>query len=889
LAAWTVALAHGTPYEAEHRLRAKDGVYRWFLGRALPIADENGSIAHWFGTATDIDEQKRTLEAQRRLTEQLQVVVDATDRLSNSLDAQESLQTLCELIAPRFADWMAVNLIEADGRIRNVALVHADPSKADAVATLRGTYYLDPSVRGAVVSVLQTNEPVLTSNYTSSEDDLRPAFAEQRKALGELGLASVIGVPLLVRGRTIGVLTTVWSQSDKRYSEAEIPFFQELAKRAAVAFDDAARHSAAHVSTEIARRIMQSSDDCIAVLSHDAHLMTVNDQGAATFARAGALLELGCEWSACWRSEDRPLVDAALTAARAGSIGTYQGRLRGAHRTPQWWDVVVTPIMNVAGTPTQLLAVSRNITRQKDHESSLEAIAARYRAFADAIPAIAFTATAKGTLDFVNDRWIQYSGMSSQVSLERGLVDVTHPGEASTLTEDWFDAIERGLAPETETRLRRAADGVYRWHLIRAVPIRNSDGKVVQWFGTGTDIDDQKRAEAAIVEARDAALQAALVKSQFVATMSHEIRTPISGVIGMAELLLITRLSDEQREYASVVRDSGQSLLRVVNDILDYSKLDAGKLQLESVEFDVASQVRSVAALLRAQIELKRIELTMRVDPDVASSVIGDPGRVRQILVNLVGNAVKFTPAGGRVDVHVASVVSNSGPTRLRFAVEDNGVGIAANVQSRLFEAFSQGDGSTTRKYGGTGLGLSICKQLVELMGGTIGLQSELGRGSIFSFSIDFALVERNSTPAASTSDLTELRTTALNRKDKILLVEDNDINTLLAQRQFQQLGYTISTASNGREALASLRDGQFDLVFMDCHMPEMDGFEATQAIRRLELGGERRLPIVAMTADAQMEDQTACLAAGMDDYLSKPVSLAQLSEVLARWLPIPT
>jgi PAS domain S-box-containing protein len=885
---WSASLASGASFEAEYRLRRADGTHRWFLSRALPIRDDAGSIVTWLGTATDIDDQKRSLEAQRRLTEQLQCIVQATSRLSDALDTPHLLQELCELIVPRFADWMAVNLVEADGRIRNVALAQGNPAKAEAAAALRNTYYIDPSQRGAIVRVIETQRSWLTSNYTSTDGDFSPAYADKRWAVGELGLSSVICVPILVGGKVFGTITVVWSESDQRYSQAEVPFFEELAKRTATGFDDAARHNVARINDAISRRIMQSTESCLAVLTLDGRLLTVNEQGAAGFAAAGTELTSDCDWLACWRPEDRCAVRAALAGAGTGSTGNYQGALAGDDAAkPQWWDVVVTPIATADdGPPTHLLAISRNITRQKTHESALLASAERYRAFANAIPAIAFTATRDGVLDFVNDRWMEYTGLSFHLSLGQGLMSVTHPAERSTLTAEWFAAVGAGREHETETRLRRAADGVYRWHLMRAVPIYDSGGRIVQWFGTGTDIDDQKRAAAALAEARDVALGAAMMKSQFVATMSHEIRTPISGVIGMTELLLITSLSDEQREYANVVRDSGQSLLRVINDVLDYSKLDAGKLELESLEFHVAHQITAVVNLLGAQARAKRVTLSWSLGPGVPAMVVGDPGRLRQILVNLVGNAVKFTPAEGTVDVTVTRAESAGDEARLRFEVKDSGIGIEPEAQARLFDAFSQAEDSTARKYGGTGLGLSICKQLVTLMNGVLGVESAPGKGSTFWFSIDYGRAAPSLTPPATAAPGGERRATVPARRHKILLVEDNEINALVALRQFKQLGYRIDIASNGRAALEALETTRFDLVFMDCHMPEMDGFEATREIRRLESGSERRLPIVAMTADAQVQDQTACLAAGMDDYLSKPSSLAQIRAVLERWLP---
>jgi signal transduction histidine kinase len=391
-----------------------------------------------------------------------------------------------------------------------------------------------------------------------------------------------------------------------------------------------------------------------------------------------------------------------------------------------------------------------------------------------------------------------------------------------------------------------------------------------------------------IAEARDEALHAASAKAAFLAAMSHEIRTPMSGVVGMSELLLLTTLTDEQRSYATVAHDSGQSLLRVINDILDFSKIEAGKLDLEAVAFGPASQVESVVALLRNGAEGKGVTLCSQVAENVPDVVMGDPGRVRQILLNFVGNALKFTPAGGvvRVDVIAESRVDER--VGIRYTVRDTGIGIAPDVQARLFEPFAQANAGIARKFGGTGLGLSICKQLVVLMGGTIGVESVAGEGASFWFLIPFvpsdaALHIRDATPR----DDGDRRTTVRARTERILLVEDDDVTVMLAKLQFKRLGFEVMTACNGLDACRAVQAADYDLIFMDCQMPKMDGFEATKQIRKLEAGTARRVPIVAMTADAHDTARDACLAAGMNDYVSKPTTLASLGTIFERWLPL--
>ncbi|HYM11446.1 MAG TPA: response regulator [Bryobacterales bacterium] len=676
----------------------------------------------------------------------------------------------------------------------------------------------------------------------------------------------------------------------------------------------------------------------------------------------------------------------------------------------------VRDLWQVADRQAKLEAVNAGVERQvQERTSELQESEERFRSLSVSSPVAVFQTDAQGRTLYTNPRWQEISGQPPEESLGDGWTSVIHPEDRERAKADLLEAIRSRSDFSHEVRIA-TAEGNVRWIHAQGRPIFSANGTLTGCVGSIEDISQRRHAQEELQQAKEAAEAANRARGEFVANMSHEIRTPLNGIVGMTELALETELTTEQREYLEMVKTSSDSLLRVINDILDFSKIEADKLDLEQIDFDLEETLHQVmkGSALRAQ--QKGLELALRIAPGTPVAVAGDPGRLRQILANLIGNAVKFTERGEVVVSAEAEELTNAEVT-LHFSVSDTGIGIPAEKQGQIFDSFSQADSSTTRRYGGTGLGLTICSRLAALMGGKIRVESEPGRGSVFHFTArlglptspalrpgrrwavnlreilvlvvednathrrillemfdrwqmkamgadsaeralgmmkraeaagkpfrllltdsglpdadGFALVERVRkepelagtaiimltaaglrgeaarcrklgvgaylTKPVRPSELLDAIITVLGeppaeeasaklvtrhslREDRralrILLAEDNEVNQRLAVRMLEKRGHSVVVAPHGREALAALERERFDVVLMDMHMPEMDGAEATAAIREKERAGGGHIPILALTANAMKGDREQCLEAGMDGYVAKPIRPEEL------------
>ena len=565
----------------------------------------------------------------------------------------------------------------------------------------------------------------------------------------------------------------------------------------------------------------------------------------------------------------------------AGDIRTYKMEKRYFRKSGEavWALLNVSLVRTPEGVPIHFISQIEDITDRKRAEIATQEAEVKFRAVFDYNPNMSVLVThPERTIAEVNDACLAGFRLSRKQVVGRQTSEL---GVWPT-PEDYERFLQflksSNWTQGFETTLRRGDGSLF---LAKINSNAFTLGGRTYLLHLIEDCTERQRIKAELLHAKEAAESANRAKSDFLATMSHEIRTPLNGLFGFVDLLLDTPLNAEQREAVNIIKRSGDALLDIINDILDFSKIEAGKLMLEEARYNLRTVCEDVVALMKPKAAEKGLPLTLEYASDTASELMGDAARVRQILLNLTGNAVKFTSRGG---VHIDVRLVHTG--EIKISVTDSGDGIAEEIQDKLFERFTQADSSTTRRYGGTGLGLAICKRLTELMGAKIGLTSELGVGSTFWFTQPAKAI-----PAGSMreDEGTHLSARAISRlvqtaqRIRVLLADDNEVNRLLGKRLLERAGCSVETANDGKEAVALLENSSFDLIFMDCHMPRMDGFEATRILRQTQ-ADSRRIPIIALTASVTARDREACLNAGMDDFLGKPLDVEQLYVMVEKW-----
>ncbi len=868
-----------------------------------------------------------------------------------------------------------------------------------------------------VLILLERNLSLEATNLDEADGNIRRALQEVRSASSRLWQQyREIAVEITNRWQEVNLLVLA-----SCLLAAFLAFLLRAYHRDLMERKEAER--ALRESEERYRRLVEVSPDAILV-HREGKILFVNSTGVSLFGAESAKNILGTDLKSL-STEDDAEMNWAQIRNEAGEVRPTHHRFSRLDGKQIDVEIVATEFAYQDHPAVQM--VVRDITELKQQSVALAASEKRFLSLFENVSEGVYRSSSDGKILEANPALVAMLGYDSIEDLRQTSIE----------TDLYVDPVDRSLAIHQlqidgalnnfELRLRRN-DGTILTVLENARVVKSADGEIEFYEGTLTDISHMKQVEAALVEARDEALHASRLKSEFLANVSHEIRTPMNGIIGMTDLLSDTALDTEQREYADAVRRSAQYLMNIINDVLDFSKIEAGRVEIEKIEFQLRESVEDVVELLAEQAQEKNLDFAATFDTDLPATFIGDPYRIQQVITNLTGNAIKFTAAGQVViRVHISRKEGNN--CDIEVEVLDTGIGIEPGLKLHLFQPFTQGDGSTTRRFGGTGLGLAISRQLVEMMGGQIGTELRSGGGSRFWFRVPlqiaseraaitltrmdwtkarralvaiprheqwesarhviqglgfdvtaatsgqelilragdaqaqnepFALIlvhdeladmssvtlanllvgagidpsrsllrlvrirdraiqrEHDSLFAATLSDpfrqsnlievieglsatpepsseLLELShrlvEEALSRTDsssRILIAEDNLINQRVAIRMLEKLGLFADIVDNGAKAVEALKATAYPLVLMDCQMPEMDGFEATRTIREWETAEHLpRTPILAMTAHAMPGDRERCLESGMDDYISKPISLAVLEKTLSRWIDL--
>ena len=616
-------------------------------------------------------------------------------------------------------------------------------------------------------------------------------------------------------------------------------------------------------------RLLAIADDAV-IVADDAHRIVLFNEGAARIFGHGPADVLG--------QPIEQLLPPAAAAHHAQLMLEFGASPRAARRMGERRDIhgrradgslfdAEASISHLAIDGRMFFtAILRDVSEQRRAERALAASEARFRGLAEAAPVGIFQNDGEGLFRYVNDRWSAIADMSAGEAAGVGWMRALHPGDRARVREAWIEALA-GRSPFTLRFRFLRPDGTETWVMGNAV--RQAEG----WIGTVTDVTESHHQSLALERAKSEAEAAARAKSLFLANMSHEIRTPLNAVIGMTTLLLDTPMSDDQRDFAHTIRTSGENLLEIINDILDYSKADVGKLEIEQRPFDLRRCIEESLDLVAPRAMEKGLNLAYLIEDGTPEQVVGDPARLRQVVANLLSNAVKFTHQG-EVLVAVDGEPVDDERHRVRIAVRDTGIGIAADQLPRLFQSFTQVDASTTRKYGGTGLGLAISRRLAELMGGTVEAVSQPGAGSTFTVT-----VQLRRAPAAEGAHFLQRNAPALAGR-RILIVDDNLTNRRIVTQLALRWGMRPSTLPSALEALDRLRHGEpFDVAVLDMSMPGYDGLDLAVEIRRRRSALE--LPIVLLTSLGQRQALQAARAVELAACLSKPIKAAQLYDTL--------
>jgi PAS domain S-box-containing protein len=843
-----------------YRLRLADGSIRHIQAYARTSADAAGQPARSLGVSWDItreveaaEQLRRNAEHERMLLEHLSIATHAAGMECFEYDYQQDKFTW--FYGLHVEDRQQGLSAQELGQLVMAAVLPEDAAR----------------VRVMTEAALERGESSMTARMRRRGPDghVRHIQLYQRFIRDEQGR------PLRALGAARDITVEVEAGERFRQQAEELHDAQRRLERASLSI-----HEGHWESDLVSRKHWASSSYC-ALLGYRPDEIKLDDLDQV---------------STLIHPDDR-LITQELSSRHMAAGTPYEHELRLRLRDGQfrWFSVRAQAERDAEGRPIRLSGSIRDVHKQKLVEDELQAARQRFER------AIRGTQDGLWEWDLVQQRLWVSPRYEAILGYPEGAVcgkartpnDLVHPDDLESCQAAQRAHFERGVPYDAEVRMRTAS-GSFRWIRMRGEADRDDTGRTLRLAGAIQDVTEARTARDALIETSEAAQAASRSKSAFLANVSHEIRTPMNGIIGMTSLLLNTALDVTQRDYAETIHSSADSLLAVINDILDLSKIEAGRLDIESIPMSLPESIGEVRTMLAFQAAAKGLRLEAHVRPEVPRWVRGDPQRIRQCLVNLISNAVKFTSTG-EVVVQLSVVSQENGRALTRFEVRDTGIGISPETLPTLFQPFVQADSSTTRHFGGTGLGLSIVRRLVEMMGGQAGVASQLGKGSTFWFVLPLQIAHAPTLDRPAVLAIQPRTESALHQRitseprferayaGRVLLVEDNPVNQKVARAFLERVGCEVTVAVNGVEAVQCFTQQRFALVLIDLQMPLMDGYTATSRMRELERGAVHT-PIVALTASAMTGQLERCLQGGMDGLITKPLNMARLREVLDRF-----
>lgn len=835
-ASYRVAFEEKKPFEVESRVRHFTGEYRWFLCRAVPRFDQGGNFVGYIGSCIDIHKQRITELALQRMTAMQQAILNGANHSIISTTPDATITTF-NAVAERWLGYSAEEIVgKASPQIlhdpEEISLYAEELSRELGRNVTPGFEVFVAKARMGTPDEREwtyirkdgTRFPVLLS-VTALRD-------EEENITGFLGIASDI--------------------TERKRAEEQLRKLSQAVEQspASVVITDTSG-AIEYVNPKFSKLTGYSFTE---VVGKNPRILKSGEKTAEEYKELWDTITSGKEWR-----------------------GTFHNKKKNGEL--YWESASISPIKDSKGNITHFVAVKEDITALKHAQEEL----VKLSLVASKTDNTVIITDKDGYIEWVNDGFVKLTGYTLDEVLGKKPGQILQGPLSDVSTAQRISALLRDQKPFTEEIIYYHKNGRPYWVSMSVTPIFDERGQLIRYISIESDITERKKAEVALQQAKEAADSANQAKSEFLASMSHEIRTPMNAIIGMAELLWETPLTPEQRRYVHVFRSAGETLLNLINDILDLSKVEAGQVHLESIPFDLVQLIDKTCEVMAMRAHEKGLELACHIAPQVPTTLVGDSTRLRQVLVNLIGNAIKFTEKGEVIveikvsdPVPSASFDGESQNTYLLFCVRDTGIGIAPEKLDLIFEKFSQADTSTTRKYGGTGLGLTISKRLVELMGGRMWVESVPGKGSSFFFTARFGVHSE----ALTREDAIEVDIKGM----RILVVDDNATNRMILRETLTQWGGLVGEVESGQEAITELKTAQhrgepYELVLLDYRMPGMDGFQvAKEAKRGSVLAGTT---IMMLTSDSGGSDIARSRELGIAECLIKPIKRAELRDAI--------